>query len=150
MNSLFTFHFPLLLHLSLCIVNGGIISRQRSERRKLCSTCQHRHLRMLLRHMMRVVYYVIVIVCQIVNCKWDSEPCSPEHLRSARNCTWYMVNGTSHALWPPICALRSFAVAPSRKFSPFSRAFFPNRCFIASRASCIRLSFSSASSCSLR
>ena len=130
--SLFTFHFPLLLHLSLCIINGGIISRQRSERRKLCSTRHHRHLRMFLRHMVRMVYYVIVIVCQIVNGKW------------------YMVNCTSHALWPPICALRSFAVAPSRKFSPFSRAFFPNRCFIASRASCMRLSFSSASSCSLR
>ena len=49
----------------------------------------------------------------------------------------------SHALCPPICLLRSLAVAPSSKFSPLRMAFLPKRCLIFNCASCIRRSLSS-------
>ena len=40
-----------------------------------------------------------------------------------------------YALCPPICSLRSLAVAPSSKFSPFRMAFLPKRCLMANWAS---------------
>ena len=49
----------------------------------------------------------------------------------------------SHALCPPICLLRSLAVAPSSKFKPLRMAFLPKRRLISSCASCIRRSLSS-------
>ena len=54
-----------------------------------------------------------------------------------------------HALCPPICLLRSLAVAPSSKFSPLRMAFLPKRCLIFNCASCIRRSLSSLA-CSSR
>jgi len=51
-----------LLHLSLCIVYGIAISCQRSKGRKLCRALKHRHRRMLLGHVVRMVDYVFVIV----------------------------------------------------------------------------------------
>ena len=48
-----------------------------------------------------------------------------------------------YALCPPICLLRSMAVAPSSKFRPLRMAFLPKRCLIFNCASCIRRSLSS-------
>ncbi len=42
-----------------------------------------------------------------------------------------------HALCPPICLLRSLAVAPSSKFRPLRIAFLPKRCFIFNCIPCI-------------
>ena len=42
-----------------------------------------------------------------------------------------------HALCPPICSLRSLAVAPSSKFRPRRMAFLPKRFLIFNCASCI-------------
>ena len=54
-----------------------------------------------------------------------------------------------YALCPPICLLRSLAVAPSSKFRPRRMAFLPKRFLILNCASCILRSLSSlaCSSC---
>ena len=56
----------------------------------------------------------------------------------------------SHALCPPICRFRSFAVAPSIRLVPFKMAFLPNF-FLISRIACWPcLSRASCSSSALR
>ena len=56
----------------------------------------------------------------------------------------------AHALCPPTCSFRSFAVAPSSKFFPFKMAFLPYLFLISSTASCRRFSFSNAASSASR
>ena len=51
-----------------------------------------------------------------------------------------------YALCPPICALRSLAVAPSSRFIALRMAFFPYFFLIASVAACIFRSRSKAAS----
>ena len=54
-----------------------------------------------------------------------------------------------HALCPPICLLRSMAVAPSSRFSPRSMEFLPNLLLILNNVSCILRSLACASSSAL-
>ena len=53
-----------------------------------------------------------------------------------------------YALCPPICALRSLAVAPSSRLNPFRIAFFPNFFFMLSMVSCMIFSRSDSASSS--
>ena len=155
-SSLFTIHFR-------CFLDGLIITRQRSERRKLGSTVPHRHLLMPIRNMMRQVDYVIVITHNSFFTFDTSPQPSPKEkgLRRSRFFTFHSSLftlasrqppppprggsgwGSYFALCPPICSLRSLAVAPSSKFRPLRMAFLPKRCLIFNWASCIRRSLSS-------
>ena len=51
-----------------------------------------------------------------------------------------------YALWPPICSLRSFAVAPSWRLAPLRIAFFPYRRLMSINASWTLFSLASSSS----
>lgn len=53
-----------------------------------------------------------------------------------------------HALCPPICLLRSTAVAPSSKFRPRRMAFFPYFCLMVNKVSWMRRSLASCADCS--
>lgn len=65
---------------------------------------------------------------------------------NGRNHVLYIImRWINYALCPPICALRSLAVAPSVRFMPFNIAFLPNFFLMSRTACCIFFSRSSSS-----